>query len=318
MASSSPVEPPPPKELGRGNQPFQPAQRKRALISGASRGIGRATALGLARLGFDLSLLVRNRARGENVEREIEALGLGTEVELLVADLSDLRQVGRAADEFCSLHRKLDVFISNAGAWYSERRLSVDGFELTFAVNQLAPFVLVHRLLPALIEADSARIVVVASRAHRRARMQFDDLMHEHGYRGFSVYAESKLANILFARELARRLSATAIKVNALHPGFVASNFGRETTHGPLRLLLLVAQLLARSERRGAETSVYLATSEDVREISGGYFADCRRTEPSVFAQSDQDAARLWEVCQRLCVQAGIGPQQLGAPQADH
>jgi NAD(P)-dependent dehydrogenase (short-subunit alcohol dehydrogenase family) len=279
------------------------AKKKRAVVTGASRGIGRVTALGLARKGWDVTLVVRDRARGQRVIEEANALGAGGETDMFVADLSSMNDVARVAREILAAHPSIDVLINNAGGFHSRRSTTADGLERTFATNHLAPFLLTKLLRPALEAAAPARVVVVASAAHRRAHMTWDDLMHERSYPGFKVYSESKLANILFARELARRLGGTGVTANALHPGFVASNFGRDNP-GLAGLTMPIAMLFAISEEQGAETSLYLATSSDVEGVTGKYFAKSREATPTSAAQSDEDARRLWEVSEGLVAKA--------------
>jgi NAD(P)-dependent dehydrogenase (short-subunit alcohol dehydrogenase family) len=219
-----------------------------------------------------------------------------------------MKEVARVAGEIVAAHPSIDVLINNVGAYYSRRSTTIDGFERTFATNHLAPFLFTKLLLPALEAAAPARVVVVASRAHRRAHMKWDDLMHERSYPGFMVYSESKLANILFARELSRRLAGKGVTANALHPGFVASNFGRDNP-GLSGLTMPIAMLFAISEEEGAKTSLYLATSPDVEGVSGKYFAKCREATPTADAQSDADARRLWELSEGLVERAlGASP----------
>lgn len=280
-------------------------RRKRALVTGASRGIGRVTALGLARAGWDVTLVARDRARGERVVEEAASLGGGGTTDLVVGDLSSMKEVVRVAGEVTAARPGLDVLVNNVGCYFARRSTTADGLERTFATNHLGPFVLTACLREALERAAPARVVVVASAAHRRAHMTWDDLMHERSYRGFLVYSESKLANILFTRELARRLEGTGVTANALHPGFVASNFGRDN-RGLAGLGMRLAMLAAISEEEGAKTSLYLATSDEVAGVTGGYFVRCREATPTPAALDDAGARRLWEVSERLVRHAGV------------
>jgi len=281
-------------------------KRKRVVVTGASRGIGRVTALHLARAGCDVTVVARDRGRGQRVVDELRAAGGGGgEPDLFIADLSSLKDVARVAGEIAAAHPAIDVLVNNAGAYYSQRSVSADGYERTFATNHLAPFVLTNRLRGALEKAERARVVVVASRAHRRAHMTWDDLMHERSYPGFVVYSESKLANILFTRELARRLDGTRVTANCLHPGFVASNFGHDNP-GLTRLGMRLAMLFAISEEKGAETSIYLASSPDVEGVTGKYFDKCKEATPTAEARNDEDARRLWDVSEQLVARAGV------------
>jgi NAD(P)-dependent dehydrogenase (short-subunit alcohol dehydrogenase family) len=279
------------------------AAKKRALVTGASRGIGRITALELAKKGFDLTLLARDKGRGEAVANETRALGADTE--LLRADLSSLNEVERAAKEFLAKHDALDVLVNNAGALFMERRTTVDGFEMTFATNHLAYFLLTNLLRPALEKAAPARVVVVASTAHRGRTVPWDDFQHEKSYSGMTVYGESKLLNILFARELAKRLEKTGVTSNSLHPGFVASNFGRDNK-GLIGWLMPVFQLFAISEEEGAKTTVWAATAPELEKVTGKYFDKCREASPTSEAQSDASAARLWKLSEELVAKAGV------------
>jgi len=281
------------------------AARKRALITGASRGIGRITAFELAKKGYDLTLVVRDRGRGEKVMDEVSALVDGRPQELLVGDLSSMKDVARVAGEFLAKHDRLDVLVNNAGAILTERATTADGYEATFATNHLAYFVLTNLLRPALERAAPSRVVIVASEAHRRARIPWDDLMHERSYSGFGVYGESKLANILFARELSKRLAGKNVTANALHPGFVATNFGWEN-RGIMKYVIKVAMLFAISEEEGARTTVWAATSDEAAKLTGKYLDRCRESTPTAAAQNDEDAARLWKVSEELVARAGV------------
>ncbi len=276
---------------------------KRALITGASRGIGRITALELAKKGFELTLVVRDKERGEKVADEVAAVG--PRPELLLGDLSSMKDVERVAREFLARHDKLDVLINNAGALLTERKLTVDGFEATFATNHLAYFVLTNLLRPALEKAAPSRIVNVASEAHRRAQIPWDDLTHERGYSSFGVYSESKLANVLFTHELAKRLAGTGVVANSLHPGFVASNFGWEN-RGILKYVIRIAMIFAISEEDGAKTTVWAATSDEAGKLTGKYLDRSREAKATRAAQSDEDAARLWKVSEELVRKAGV------------
>jgi retinol dehydrogenase 12 len=211
-----------------------------------------------------------------------------------------LAEINHLAAEIAALEPRIDVLINNAGAMFNERRVTEDGLERTFALNHMAYFVLTNHLKERLMAAAPARIVNVASDAHRGKTLDFADLQSAHGYRGFNVYGRSKLANILFTRELARRLVGTGITANCLHPGFVATRFG-DNNSGPFRLGLGIAkQFFALSPEKGAETMVYLAAAPEVAGITGGYFAKCRLATPTAAARDDAAAHRLWEESARL------------------
>lgn len=271
------------------------------LITGANAGIGRATAERLAAAGGTVVLLCRALARGEEARRAIVAATGNTRVELLVADLSSQRQIREAAAEFHVRYGRLDVLINNAGILTRKRRLTEDGLELQFAVNHLAPFLLTHLLLDLLEASSPARIVTVSSEAHRAGRIDFADLQGERSYRGLRAYRQSKLANILFTRELARRLQGRGVTANAVHPGVVATGL----LFSGWRIARLVRPLL-RDPARGAEPSAYLALSPEVAGVSGGYFVDHRPVEPSARAKDPETAKRLWEVSEELVLGSGL------------
>jgi len=275
---------------------------KQVLITGASRGIGMATALGLAKMGANLSLLVRDRSRGEKVVEEIRALGAKGKVDLFVADLSSMKDVRRVADEYRSKHDRLDVLINNAGAINMDQEKTADGYERTFATNHLAYFLLTDLLLDLLKKSAPARIVNVASEAHRQAAgVDFDDPMFEkRSYGGFAAYGQSKLANILFTRELAKKLEGSGVTANALHPGVIASGFGRNNKGVFGFIMRNLAGPFLGSEEAGARTSVYLATSPDVEGKTGLYFKSSREATPTRAARDDAAAAKLWELSERL------------------
>jgi retinol dehydrogenase 12 len=274
---------------------------KHVLVTGASRGIGRATALALAERGANLSLLVRNRDLGEKVVEEIRALGKPVKVELFVADLSSMGDIRRVAREFLAKHDRLDVLVNNAGAINMDRETSVDGYERTFATNHLGYFLLTKELLDLLKKSAPSRIVNVASEAHRGQSLNFDDLMYEkRGYSGFPAYGQSKLANILFTRELAKRLEGTGVTANSLHPGVIASGFGRNNKGVFGWVMRNIASPFLGSEASGARTSVYLACSPEVEGKTGLYWKSSRESTPTRQARDDEGAARLWKLSEEL------------------
>jgi len=269
------------------------------LVTGATSGIGLVTARALAERGADVTLLARTPAKAEAVVAGIKEQTGNPNVSALIADLSVREQVRRAAGEFRARHDHLHVLVNNAGAVFGRRRESADGIEMTLALNHLAPFLLTNLLLDMLKASAPARVVTVASAAHTGAHIPFDDLQHRRRYFAFGVYGETKLANILFTYELARRLEGSGVTANALHPGFVASNFGRGDTRF-WDVAFTLARPFAISAERGAQTSIYLATSPEVEGISGRYFAN-RRPVRSSGASYDRDAARrLWQVSEQL------------------
>lgn len=258
------------------------------LVTGATGGIGLVTARALASAGHGVVIVGRNPAKTEQVAREIGA-------EFLLADLSDLAQVRRVADEFRERYDRLDVLINNAGAIFSKPQFTREGIEMTWALNHLAPFLLTRELMSLLLVTPGARVVTVASMAHQAARIQFADPELRERYSAWTAYGQSKLANILFARELARR--GGGLKSYSLHPGMVASGFGHNQT-GPFEKFYRVIDRFAVTPEVGAQTSIYLATTDDVLP-NGGYFVKSAPTAPSARALDDGAAARLWALSEK-------------------
>jgi NAD(P)-dependent dehydrogenase (short-subunit alcohol dehydrogenase family) len=279
------------------------------LVTGASNGIGRAAALEMAGMGASLVLLCRDRDRGETAMAEISERSGNRDIDLLVADLSSQRQIRAAAAAFLESGRPLHVLLNNAGAIHVERTLTEDGIETTFAVNHLGYFLLTRLLLDRLRESGRTRIVNVASELHRRGygdgRIAFDDLNGERRYGGWRAYGQSKLANILFTRELARRLDGTGVTANAVHPGVVATGFGRNNKAGWMPYLQALYRPFSRSAGKGADTLVWLATAPRLEDVTGRYFMDRSERRPAPQALDDKDALRLWEVSERM-----TGPAQ--------
>lgn len=269
------------------------------LVTGATSGIGRVTARALADMGATVVVVSRNRQRCADTVEEIRSSTGNPTVVFMVADLSDLSQVRRVAAEFVTRYPRLDVLVNNAGAYFLKRQESADGYEMTLALNYLSPFLLTHLLLPSLEASDSARIVNVSSGAHSRGVIDFDDLQSENDYVGFDAYAQSKLALMLFTSELARKLECSSITVNTLHPGEVATRFGRN--NGLIRFY--VRRLVKRNQltpEEGARTVIYLATSPEVEGMTGNYYID---NQPARSSESSHDPAlakRLWQVSLEL------------------
>lgn len=268
------------------------------LVTGGTAGIGRQAAIALARKGARVVIVGRNPEKTERVRDELRGLTGNDRVESLLADLSVMTEVRRLAAEYTERYESLDVLLNNAGAVNMAREETAEGFERTFATNHLAYFLLANLLLPALQRAPGARVVNVASVAHQMGRIDFDDLQSARSYEAWSVYGASKLMNVLFTREMARRLGDRGPTVNCLHPGFVASEF--LSKGGIWKLIKPVGYLFAVTEEKGAETSIYLASSPEVAGVTGKYFAKCREAKPSRAAQDEAAAKRLWEESARL------------------
>ncbi len=272
---------------------------KICLVTGATSGIGAATALGLATLGATVVIVGRNADKCSREARKIQRKTGNKSVAFLVADLSIQSDIRRVAHEFNQHYERLDVLVNNAGGYFHERRLSADGLEMTFALNHLAYFLLTHLLMENLQASGTARVINVASRDHRAGQIDFDDLMAEKHYDRHKAYAQSKLANILFTYELARRRGGAGATVNALSPGLVRTNLG--ANNGWLRKKFL--NLISRgriSTDEGADTPIYLASSPDLEGITGRYFIK-RKETPSSDASYDRPVAeRLWTVSEAL------------------
>jgi NAD(P)-dependent dehydrogenase (short-subunit alcohol dehydrogenase family) len=277
---------------------------KVCFVTGATAGIGKATALALAAQGAEVIVGGRSRQKAAAIVREISLKTGNEKVSYLLADFSDLRQVRAAAGTFQEQHARLDVLINNAGGFFNRRHETVSGVELTFLVNHLAPFLLTNLLLETLVASAPARIVNVSSAAHHYATMDFDDLGFEQGYSGMKAYARSKLANLLFAYALARRLDPGQVTVNALHPGHVATDIWK--TNFPLigPVLKWVMGLFALSPEEGANTVIYLASSPEATGITGRYFIEREPVDSSPLSYDEQVGQRLWAVSEALTAEA--------------
>ena len=269
---------------------------KVCVITGANSGLGKITALELARLGARVVMVCRDRARGEAALAEIKKATGNDAIELMICDLSSQADVRRMASEFKATHERLDVLVNNAGVYLRKRATTVDGLEATFATNHLGYFLLTSLLLDLLKQSAPSRVVNVSSGAHASGHINFDDLQGERAYSGVRAYCHSKLANILFTRELARRPAGTGVTANCLHPGAVATGIFRALPK-PLEALI---KLLTMSPEKGAQTSIYLASSPAVESVTGKYFVRCAEVRPSAEAQDDEAARRLWAESARL------------------
>ncbi len=270
------------------------------LVTGGTGGIGLATATGLAGLGARVGIVGRDRSRGEAAATSIRDEVAGAHVDVLVADLSAQSEVRRLADEVLATYPRLDVLVNNVGGYWAHRHVTEDGLERTFAVNHLAPYLLTRLLLPRLVDSAPARVVTVSSGAQSLGRIDLDDLQGGHRYRGQRAYNQSKLANVLFTYELARRLRGTGVTANVLHPGVVDTGFAREDGGAWMGLLLPVVRPFLKSPAQGAATSIHLASSPDVAGVSGRYFVDRTAKRSSRSSYDEQLARRLWDVSAEL------------------
>jgi len=270
------------------------------VITGATSGIGRAAAEQLASLGARLVIVARDPARGAAARDEIVAATGNREVALEIANLASQRQVRELAARLLAAEPEIHVLVNNAGLALGARRLTEDGLEETFAVNHLAPFLLTNLLLERLRGSSPARVVTVASAAHRGAAIPFDDLNGERGFSGWIAYGWTKLANILFTAELARRLAGSGVTATCLHPGVVATGFGREGPFLVREFQRLLGRVLLLDPKQGADTLVWLASSPEMEGASGGYYAKRRLATPSRAALDSAAARRLWQESERL------------------
>jgi NAD(P)-dependent dehydrogenase (short-subunit alcohol dehydrogenase family) len=274
------------------------------VITGGNTGIGKEAAVGLASQDARVVITSRNEERGRSARDEIVERSGSEDVEVMPLDLASFRSIRSFADDVLRRFDRLDVLVDNAGLIHRRRTETEEGFETTFGVNHLGHFLLTDLLLERLRASSPARIVVVASDAHKGARrgLDFDDLQSTRHYRWGNAYSKSKLANIYFARELARRLDGSGVTVNALHPGFVRSDFGRGGDLGPVYGwgIKYLAGPFAISPEKGALTTIYLASSPEVDSVSGGYFYKCKPATPSAVARDDASARRLWDASEQL------------------
>jgi NAD(P)-dependent dehydrogenase (short-subunit alcohol dehydrogenase family) len=270
-------------------------QNKTVVVTGATAGIGLVTARELARKGAHLTIISRSAEKCARVAEEIKADTGNMQVEYIAADLSIKEEVHRAAYDFKKRHPRLDVLVNNAGSVFMLRQVSRDGIEMTLALNHLNYFLLTHLLLDVLKSSAPARIINVACDSHRGRKVNFDDIQFKKNYSGFAAYGQSKLCNVLFTYELARRLEGTGVTVNALHPGFVATDFGKN--NGALmRLILRLLSPVAKSTNDGASTSIYLASSREVEGVSGKYFVDTREVDSDQNSYDQTAAKKLWNL----------------------
>lgn len=269
---------------------------KTILITGGTGGIGRAAAICLSSMGARVGITGRDRARAERAAAEIARESGNPAVDVFVADMSSQAEVRRLAGEVLCAYPRLDVLLNNVGGFWAHRHVTADGLEHTFALNHLAPFLLTSLLLERLMASAPARVVTVSSGAQAQGRIDFDDLMGERKYSGQRAYSQSKLANVMFAYELARRLEGTGVTATALHPGVTRTAFGAEDSAPAMAPLIAVLRPFMRSPERGADTAVYLASSPEAEGVTGRYFANRKARESHKSSYDPATTARLWRV----------------------
>ncbi len=276
-------------------------QGKVCIVTGANSGIGKATALGLAQMGATVVMVCRNQSKGEEAQNEIKEKSENDAIDLMLADLSSQESIYRLAENVQQHYQQLHVLINNAGVANLSRRETVDGLEMTFAVNYLAPFLLTNLLLDKLKTSAPARIVNVSSESHQSGYIKMDDLELEKGYRLMRAYGQSKLALVLFTYELARRLQGAGVTANCLHPGFVATNIGQNGVGSVGRSIVkLIFSRLGISPEEGAKTSIYLASSPEIEGVTGKYFIKSIPVRSAPISYDETLQRQLWEVSAKL------------------
>ena len=275
---------------------------KNCLITGATSGIGRSTALALSKMGANIFFIARNADKAEELREEIKEIS-GKSPHVIIGDLSSLKQIKKVAEEYKYLNEPIDILLNNAGIMNTERRVTEDGLEEVFAVNHLAYFLLTNLLIDEVLRSSVKRVVNVSSDAHRFLKsINFDDLQSEKEFKMFTVYGQSKLANILFTKKLSTLYQDRGLTTNCLHPGFVSTSIGTQNQNRPFlaRLIKWVSPLIGKTSDKGAETSIYLCSSEEVSSISGEYFIDCKKAPITKAAESKEDAEKLWQISLEL------------------
>ena len=276
-------------------------QGKVCIVTGANSGIGKATALGLAQMGATIVMVCRNQVKGEEAQNEVKEKSGNDAVDLMLADLTSQASIHQLAENFQQHYQQLHVLINNAGGVNLSRRETVDGLEMTFAVNYLAPFLLTNLLLDKLKASAPARIVNVSSESHQSGYIKMDDLELEKGYRLMRAYGQSKLALVLFTYELARRLQGTGVTANCLHPGFVATNIGQNGVGSVGRSIVkLIFSRLGISPEEGAKTSIYLASSPEIEGVTGKYFAKSIPVRSAPISYDETLQRQLWDESVKL------------------
>ncbi|MFW9943563.1 MAG: SDR family oxidoreductase [Candidatus Sifarchaeia archaeon] len=273
---------------------------KVCIVTGSNSGIGKETALALAEMGATVVMAVRDAEKGENARTEILEQTGNTKTDLMICDLASLDSIRQFAKEFTQKYDRLDVLVNNAGCTIHKRQVTIDGFERTLAVNYLGPFLLTHELLPMLKSSAPSRVINLTSGIHSSARVDFDDLQNERKYKAMNAYGTAKLMVVMHTYELARRLEGTGVSVNAVHPGFAATNLGSNTGALRHRIMFKMVRPLQMSAKKGAETSVYVATSPELEGVTGKYFAKSQERPSSELSYDEEAQKRLWVVTEEL------------------
>lgn len=273
---------------------------KNVMITGANSGIGKETAVELAKLGAKIIMVCRNEQRGKDAKQEIIERANSNEVELMIADLADQNSIRKFAHDFKQKYDKLNVLINNAGLILRERVLTSEGYEMTLAINHLGPFLLTNLLLDIIIVSAPSRIISVSSAAHKFSNLDLDNVNLENKFSSFRAYGNSKLANILFSQELARKLKGKGVTVNSLHPGGVKSNFAMDTYSKIGKSLYSIPRIFMISPQKGARTSVYLASSPDVANITGKYFSKSKIAKTSKVSQDEVLQKKFWNLSLKM------------------
>jgi NAD(P)-dependent dehydrogenase (short-subunit alcohol dehydrogenase family) len=273
---------------------------KVVMITGANSGIGKETAIELAKMGANIIMVCRSRERGEKALEEIKEMANSKKIELLIADLADQSSIRMMVERFKKRYDKLHVLINNAGVMLTKRTTTSEGYESTFAINHIGHFLLTNLVLDMLKASSPSRIINVSSSAHKFAKLNFDDIDNEQKYRGFRTYANSKLFNILFSYELARRMEGTGVTVNTLHPGVIRTNLGKNNNKKLIKLMSTIFRLFMRSPKKGARTTVYLASSPDVEKVNGKYFVNRKPKKSSNISYEKTLQNKLWEISANL------------------
>lgn len=271
-------------------------KNKTVLITGGNAGIGKHTAIGLAKKGARVTIVSRNLQKGEEAVQEIKTASGNDNVDVLKADLASFSSVRALALEVQSKHPTLDVLINNAGAFFTDYQETEDGFERQWQINHLSGFLLTNLLLDNIKKSEQGRIINVSSKGHYKGFLYFKDLNRSKKYIGLAAYAQSKLANVLFANDLTRKLKGTKVTANCLHPGVVKTSIGDKNNNSWVGLVWKIGKLFMITEAQGARTSIYLASDPKVSNVSGKYFDNCKQQEPNPFAKDEKLMDRLWEV----------------------